>query len=196
MPQAAVLGFRPHTYWTAVVALAGPASAPRVLAREKIVFATGAERLIYHQAAEAAAERAAPMIEANRVVTEANTARALRGILDRLKGAGTEARLAVVPKGTAKLPDDLADILSVHTRMHAAEGVFYRDVVAAACATLGLEVERAVERELPALVGDVLGVDETTVQSRLKLMGAELGAPWSVDQRLATLAAWLHLEEA
>ena len=30
-PSLAVLGFRPHTYWTAVVALAGRADAPHVI---------------------------------------------------------------------------------------------------------------------------------------------------------------------
>ena len=50
-PDAAVLGFRPHTYWTAVVALAGPLAAPRVILRQKMVFAAGEERLAYHQAA-------------------------------------------------------------------------------------------------------------------------------------------------
>jgi hypothetical protein len=78
--------------------------------------------------------------------------------------------------------------------MHAAEGNFYRDVVATACEGLGLATHRAVERELPALVCDVLEIGQSTLTARLKEMGARLGAPWSEDYRLATLAAWPYLD--
>ena len=54
---------------------------------------------------------------------------------------------------------------------------------------------RAVERDLPALSGDHLGVNIAAVGVRLKMMGAALGPPWSEDYKLATLAAWLHLDE-
>ena len=54
----AVLGFRPHTYWTAVVAVAGEADAPQVIERRRIVFASGDERSVFHQAAEAPPARA------------------------------------------------------------------------------------------------------------------------------------------
>ncbi|HEX7759005.1 MAG TPA: hypothetical protein VF459_05860, partial [Caulobacteraceae bacterium] len=65
-PSVAVLGFRPHTYWTAVVALAGRPRAARVIERRRITFADGDERFIYHQAAEAQPARREPMIEAAR----------------------------------------------------------------------------------------------------------------------------------
>jgi hypothetical protein len=100
-----------------------------------------------------------------------------------------------VPEAINKLPEALEEILKVHARMHAAEGNFYRKVVATACARLGLEVHRAVERELPALAADHLGVNVGAVEARLKTMGAALGPPWSEDYKLATLAAWLQLDE-
>ncbi|MFI4936474.1 MAG: hypothetical protein ACHP7N_17840 [Caulobacterales bacterium] len=194
-PSAAVLGFRPHTYWTAVVALSGPPDAPRVILRHRMVFAAGAERSVYHHAAEATDGTAEALIERVRAATEVNARAGIGALLELLGRDGVAVRIAAAPTGGRKLPA-LAQILRVHTLQHAAEGEFYRDVVAAACAQLGLEVRRPVERELPTLVCDKLGVAPTRLQAVLKEMGAALGPPWSEDQRLAMMAAWLQLDGA
>jgi len=187
-----VLGFRPHTYWTAIVALGGTLDAPQVLARHKIVFAGGDERGVYHQAAEAAEGTAEALLEKVRAATEANAAAGIAAFLKLLGGDDLRPGIAVVPTGGRRLPA-LAEIVRVHTLQHAAEGEFYRDVVAAACAQLGLEVRRPVERELIPLACDRLGVGKPELEAQLKAMGAALGPPWSEDQRLAMLAAGLAL---
>lgn len=194
-PSSVVLGFRPHTYWTAVVALAGPSAAPVVVERRRVDFAAGQERMVFHRAETMALSLAPPMIEEVRAAVEANAAREIGAMVADLKRGGTAVRCAVVPAGTAKLPEKLEDILKVHARMHAAEGNFYRDVIASACERLGLAAHRAVERELPALVADVLEIKEPALTARVKEMGVKLGPPWSEDYRLATLAAWLHLDD-
>ncbi len=192
-PSFAVLGFRPHTYWTAVVALAGDAEAPRVIERRRIVFAVGEERMVYHRAAEADLAEAPSIIARVGVATQANAALEIANLISDLRRDGIAVRRAVSAAATAKLPASLQDILRVHSRMHAAEGDFYREVVAAACRATSLEVCREVERELPALVCDLLRIGPPALKARLADMGATLGPPWSEDYRLATLAAWLHL---
>jgi hypothetical protein len=194
-PSSVVQGFRPHTYWTAVVALAGPADAPVVVERRRVDFAAGEERMVFHRAETMDLSLAQSMIEKVRAAVEVNATRGIAAMVTDLKRAGAEVRCAVVPVGTAKLPEKLEDILKVHARMHAAEGNFYRGVVASACEGLGLTTHRAIERELPALVSDVLEIGQSTLTTRLKEMGARLGAPWSEDYKLATLAAWLHLSD-
>ncbi len=191
----AVLGFRPHTYWTAVVALAGRSTEPRVIERRRIVFADGNERFAYHQAAETDLAQAAPLIDAVRLATVANAAREIGAMIADLRRGGITVRLAAAPAGTAKLPDSLEDILHAHSRIHAAEGTFYRDVVASGCAGAGLEVRRVVERELPALVCDLIDIKPAELEVRLKAMGAALGPPWNEDFKLATQAAWILLGE-
>jgi hypothetical protein len=193
-PTTAVLGFRPHTYWTAVVALAGPAGSPQVLERRRIVFAEGLERFVYHQAETMDLAKAQSLIDAVRVATEANAAREIGALVADLRNDGVEVRCAVTAAGKARLPDDLADIVAVHARMHAAEGEFYRDVVAEGARAVGLEVHRAVEREAPALVAAKLGIDAAALEVRVKEMGAALGPPWNEDYRLAAQAAWTRLE--
>ena len=194
--SSAVLGFRPHTYWTAVVALAGRVQDPQVIARRRIDFAAGLERFIFHQAAEVDLAQAELTIARVGESTRANAAREIGALIDDLERTGVSARLAVTAASSTLLPYRLEEILKAHARMHAAEGSFYRDVVASACAVANLAVHRVVERDLPALVGRRLGVEAPTLEARLKEMGAALGPPWSEDYRIATLAAWLHLDEA
>jgi len=195
-PSFAVLGFRPHTYWTSAVALAGSPHAPRVIERRRIAFAAGEERNVFHRAEATDLDQAQALIAEVRVATEANAAREIAAFVADLRRDGVTVRIAVVPEAVNKLPEKLEDILKVHARMHAAEGNFYRAVVAQACAVTGLEVRRVVERELPALVCDLLGVKPPALEARLKEMGRTLGPPWSEDYKLATEAAWLHLEDA
>ena len=187
-----ILGFRPHTYWTAVAALSGGAGAPQVLARHRIVFAAGEERSVYHQAAEAPAGAAEALIERVRRAVSANARAGIARFIETLARDGLAVRAAAVPIGGRKLPP-LAEIIRVHTLQHAAEGEFYRDAVAAACASLELVVARPVERELPALVCDRLGLARPALDARLREIGARLGPPWSEDVRLAVLAAWSGL---
>lgn len=191
-PNTVVLGFRPHTYWTAAVAVGGAMGDPRVVARHKIVFAAGEERSVYHQAADAPEAEAEALIERVRVRVEANAKAGISRLVELLRADDLALTLAVAPAGGRKLPT-LAEIRRVHTLQHAAEGEFYRDAVAAACAALGLEVRRPIERELPALVCDRLGIGRSDLDARMKALGAKLGSPWSEDQRLATLAAWTAL---
>ncbi len=175
------------------MALAGSLEEPNVLVRQKLVFAAGAERGVYHQAAEARADAAEALIESVRIVVQANARAGVAQVVESLTRAGHRPGIAVVPTGGRRIPAKLAEIIRSHAMQHAAEGEFYRDVVAAACAELGLEVQQPVERELAALACDHLGWDRAALNSRLKAMGSALGPPWSEDQRLAVLAAWLRL---
>jgi hypothetical protein len=193
---SAVLGFRPHTYWTAAVALSGEVQAPEVLERRRIDFAAGDERSVYHRVETMAAAEAEAWIARVWAKCEADTRLGVGQLIEDIVGAGVSLGVAVVPVGRAKHPDKFEDIIKSHAHMHAAEGDFYRGVVATACANLGLEVRRVVERELAGSVGARLGLDAAAVQLELKSIGARLGPPWTEDQKLAMLAAWSCLADA
>ena len=188
----AVLGFRPHTYWTAATLVAGSADAPRVLARRRIDFAEEYERFVYHQASEMAPDKAEAFVAATRTAVEARARRGLDALLAGLRADGVQIRRAVVPAATAKA-GALQEMLQSHARIHAGEGDFYREAVATACAAQGLEVVRIAERDLGERVCERLGAEPECLDDRLEAMGAELGPPWSEDQRRAVLAAWIGL---
>jgi len=116
-------------------------------------------------------------------------------MLEDLGRAGVTLGVAVVPIARIKPPDKLEDILKSHSWMHAAEGDFYRGAVATACTALGLEVRRAVERDLAGDVCRRHAFPPQLLETRMKALGAALGPPWSEDQKLAVLAAWSQLGE-
>jgi len=193
--RIAVLGFRPHTYWTAAVALAGDPHAPDVLARRRIDFASGDERGVYHYVEGMDRDAAQAWIDRVWAAVEANCRRGLGAMLEELGAAGVTLGVAVVPIARTRPPEKLEDILKSHSWMHAAEGEFYRGAVAAACTALGLEVRRGVERDFAAEVCRRHAFPPTLLDARMKSLGAALGPPWSEDQKLATLAAWCELGE-
>jgi hypothetical protein len=189
----ATLGFRPHTYWTPAAVLAGPASSPRLLHRRRIVFAAGNERMAFHQAAEVGPDGAEALIEGVRTATQANARREIAALLADLEREGVTVETAVIPESRPRLPDTVAEIIRVHSLMHAAEGVFYRDMVAAACRDLGLDVIRTVERDLAETAAMLLALDPSSLTARLG--GLATDPPWSEDYRIAAMAAWLGLAD-
>jgi hypothetical protein len=191
--RAAVLGFRPHTYWTAAVALAGDPQAPQVIARRRIDFASGDERGVYHRVESMHRDEAQAWIDQVWAAVEANCRRGLGALLDDLGKAGVTLGVAVVPIARTRPPEKLEDILKSHSWMHAAEGDFYRGAVASACTALGLEVRRGVERDFAGEVCRRHAVAADLLDTQMKALGAALGPPWSEDQKLATLAAWSEL---
>lgn len=195
MPTVAVLGLRPHTYWTAAAVVAGSVSSPRVLWRARIEFAGPGEKFPFHRAAEVSPAAASGLIETSRITQEAKLTARLSVLRERLRREGVEVGRAATAAAVARLPTALADILASHSRIHTAEGDFARNVVAASCEAAGLEVQRVVERELAGLTADLLGIPIPGVAARLKGMGVELGPPWSEDYKLAVQAAWLQLDE-
>jgi hypothetical protein len=151
---------------------------------------------VYHRVEAMAADEAEAWIARVWAKCEADTRAGVGQLIEDLAGCGFALGVAVVPIGRTKHPDKVEDIIKSHAHMHAAEGDFYRGVVAAACANLGLEVRRVIERDLPGDVGQRLGLDAAAVGLELKSIGARLGPPWSEDQKLAMLAAWSCLAGA
>lgn len=189
-----VLGFRPHTYWTAVVALGGELAEPKLLTRRRIEFAAGDERFVYHQAATLSRSKAEARIGAARRSVAAAAGKGIAALLRELAERSLSVRLAMVPVSRSPA-GALADIVKSHAAIHAAEGHFYREVLADACGSLGLNVGRVAEKELLLEASRSLARPAARLESQLKLIGAAAGPPWGEDQRLATLAAWIGLAD-
>ena len=88
---------------------------------------------------------------------------------------------------------DLKTVLGSHTLIHAAEGEFYRDALARACGAVKhrrLSRERTRSRRLDSGKAER---DRYRVKLRLGAFGKALGPPWTADEKLAAMAAWLAL---
>ena len=134
------------------------------------------------------------MIATARAETIAEAEREIKSLIATLADTEISVRAACVPAGNSKLPDTLGEILAAHSRIHAAEGMFYREALVEACAHLGLKVSRAPERDLHTLAAGALKITPENLRIRLQQIGKRLGPPWSEDQRLATLAALTALK--
>jgi len=111
-----------------------------------------------------------------------------------LSGTGIAVVVACVPGGNSAVPRGLADILAAHSRIHAAEGGFYRDVLAEVCAGSGMRVSRAPERNFWQLASMGFAHGEKKLREHVAALGKKLGPPWGEDQKLAALAAFIALK--
>ena len=156
------LGISIHTGWGAAVLVAGTPAKPEILANERIRILGDDERFCFHMAAEMKRPAAEQWLAQLRSKPIANARRALDPLTQNAKA------FALVAKHGD--PGPLEEVLAAHPRIHAAEGCFYRDVLAAACT-------------IPVRIVRPKTLDDSKV-------GKIAPSPWGKDQRLAALAAW------
>jgi hypothetical protein len=145
----------------------------------------------YHAAEPLAFAEASAFIDRCTKSTNRLAINALRTVIADLKTRGYASTAFGVVLGSGKSRPDLAAILRSHALIHAAEGEFFRRATLDAGEACHLSVKGSKERELWDLCAAqyVLGVED--LQSRMAAMGRAAGPPWTQDQKLATLAAWL-----
>jgi hypothetical protein len=197
MPRSVriALGLRAHSGWAALVALAGPASSPLVVDRRRLALCDDSfPRQPYHAAEELQPAKAEALVTQSRE-TAARLARvALGAALRERRGDGQEVVGAGLLLGSARpLPKQLAAILAAHPVIHTAEGEMYREALRVACERAGIAVLGLREREIEEGAARRLELAPAALRVRLVALGKPLGPPWTQDQKLATLAAWLVL---
>ena len=79
--------------------------------------------------------------------------------------------------------------------IHTAEGEFFRNAIVRACEQLRLPFIRIKERELWSVAQESFGFPSERLQGHLAVMGKTAGPPWTQDQKLAALAAWIALSK-
>lgn len=157
------IGVSVHTGWAACVVASGSLAQPVILAHVEIELLPDAERFCFHRAAELERGAAQQWIARLRDKALANARRAFAPLMAR----GVCACAIIAKPGSIATLDDA---LSSHTRIHTAEGYFYRDVLVEACPVS------------PQLVA-ANSLDPSRV-------GKLAAPPWGKDQKLAALAAW------
>jgi hypothetical protein len=181
------LGFRAHSGWAAMVAVAGTVDALRVLERRRIVIADPEMRgskQPYHAAAELPFPRAESLV---REAVESSCALALDAMgsaVAALRSQGHEVTGCGIVLGSGKALPGLAGILASHALIHTAEGEMFREVL----------VWAARELRLPVTGVPVKGLDDATLR-RIGTFGKPIGPPWTEDQKYATVAALMALAQ-
>jgi hypothetical protein len=194
--KRAAIGVRMHSGWGAVVAVSEVAGAPEIVVRHKLVVvapgAAGAKQP-YHFAETldlAAAEKhlANCLAASTRLAWEG-----VGAVVNELRDRRYRVVGAAVLLASGRALPPLPNILASHALIHTAEGEFFRDIFSRACGQLDLSVTRIRERDLDQSLGAAFGKSATRLQRQVSEMGHSLGAPWTVDQKTAALAALVVL---
>ena len=184
-------GFKAHSGWAALVAIGASDDGFHVIDRRRIEFVDPGDidwaKQPYHAAEDLPPAKARQLVE--RAISSAHriAAKELRAFVKRSREAGHEIDGCAVIVGSP-MPDwTVEQILSVHVRMHKAEGVLFPAALASAVEGCDLNLVTMPEKELPARA------DAATVK-KLPELGKSAGPPWGKDQKNAALAAMLLLK--
>lgn len=189
-------GFAVHSGWAALVLVGGEPGRERVLDRRRVEFTGQGEawaKAPYHAADELEPEPARALVQRGLALARRNTARAVRAEVERAAAAGHEVGACAVLVGEPMPAWSVDEIRAVHFRMHKAEGVLWRDAIAAAAEACGLAVVPVAAKRPAEDARKALGATAAGVARRLEALGAGIGAPWGKDQKDAALAALVAL---
>lgn len=179
------IGVRMHSGWGALVAVSGEAAAPEILERRHIVVidpAMAGAKQPYHFA-ESMALPAAEKHIANCAAASARLANAaIDELLSDLRKRDYRVAGCALLLASGRALPSLPAILASHALIHTAEGEFFRNIMRDAFEKLGVHVAGVREREL-----------EPVAMKRLSALGRSVGAPWTADEKAATLAALMVL---
>ena len=193
MKKAAV-GFRVHSGWSAVVAVCLEKGAPVVLQRQRVQLVdtfTYRFRQPYHTGEKMALPAAREFIAGVREKGRDLAYRAIRDLQVELEERGYQLTRGALLLASGKPLPELEKILASHALIHTADGELFRECLLHASARCGLGVVSIRERELLEQASSAFHVPQPSLLRRVTELGRPFGAPWSQDEKFATLAAWL-----
>lgn len=188
------LGFKAHTGWAAVVALAGTSAAPAVVAKRRLEMAESFDEAgVYHAGQRLPVREAEALIRTSGERFEGAARAALRALAEELRASGLDAVASAVVSGGARPLPPLEEILRSHALVHAAEGELFRLVLLRASEACAIPAALVPALDLQAHAARALRVPEAEVASRLSALGKAAGTPWAQDQKESALVAWIAL---
>src|SRR5260370_4038623 len=137
------LGFRAHSGWAAMVAVAGTIDAPRVVEGRGIAIADGelpGSKQPYHAAAEMPFPKAEALVRKAIESSRGLAMEAMEAVVKGLRAQGHEVAGCGIVLGSGKALPALEGILASHALIHTAEGERFREVLGGARREDGLTV--------------------------------------------------------
>lgn len=193
----AVLGLKSHSGWAALVVLGDAGGQLQVIDRRRIelVEAGDAEwaRQPYHAAEHLEPVAARGLVKRGMASARRIAAREMRSAVRRTRAEKHEIVACAVLVGDP-MPDwSVDEILSVHFRMHKAEGALFQDALGAAARTCGVTLVAVPTKDLAAQARQAFGPRTSKVLAQIASLGKSVGPPWGKDQKEAALAAAIAL---
>jgi len=187
----AALGFRAHSGWASLVAIAGPRADPVVVVRRRIELVRRTPRQPFHAAEGRPFAAAEGLIRRSQDEAATLAERAVRDTLGELRAGGREPVACGLLVAAGRPLPDLRTVLASHALIHAAEGELFRDVLRQASRRCGLSVVEVRERDLEERAARSSGCSAAELRERLAHWGKLLGPPWTQDEKRSALVAWI-----
>jgi hypothetical protein len=197
--QNAAVGFRVHSGWSALTVVALEAGKPVVLCRKRMQLVETFSytfRQPYHTAAKMPPEDAREFIASVKSQAQKMADASLRELQGEIQQGGLRLAAGALLQASGRALPALEAILGSHALIHTADGELFREALAEACARCGIALSRSKEKNLVAEAAQSLGATETALLKNVTELGRGFGAPWSQDEKFATLAAWLVLHHS
>jgi hypothetical protein len=191
------LGLKAHSGWAALVVLAAADRGYRVSDRRRIELrepdsaAWAAQP--YHAAEGLEPAEAEGIVSRGIEAARRSAVREIRAAVER--ACSLEQKVVACAVLTPEpMPDwSTEQILSVHFRMHKAEGVLFPDALARAAHACGIDLVRIPEKRLWEEAEWELATARSNLDTTIAEMGKAVGSPWAKDQKNAALAAMIAL---
>lgn len=150
----------------------------------------------YHAAETLKPEIARALVE--RGIKSANSAAAkeLKILVQREVDRKNVVTACAVLSSSAMPEWTVDEILSVHFRMHKAEGVLFREAILKAAKLCKLRAIEILEKSLMSEAPSRLGLSEKSLTTTIANLGKVCGPPWARDQKDAAVAAMIALSES
>jgi len=197
-PSPAAIGWRVHSGWAALVAVTGTRKSFEVVHRQRVALADPAAAgptQPYHEAEGQPLAKARRIVERHDEEAKRRASEGLGSILDQLEHRGYVVAASAVLASSGKPLPELESILASHALIHSADGELFRKAVQNASEKRGLRTIRLREKSLMSEAVASLQIPDDELQSLIRHLGKKIGPPWSEDQKLAALGAWVALSE-
>ena len=193
------MGIRVHSGWGAMVVVSYDGGEIEILERRRVSITgttDGCASQPYHAARNLLLSEAGTFIADAFTAAHTTASTSLRQVIDVIRGQKYQiAGCAILMAAGLPLPP-LDRILAAHPLLHTAEGVFFREAFAKGCESQDIPVAKVKERDLENALKEKFGRDAAKVRKKVQSFGRTLGAPWTTDQKNATLAALLLLSSS
>ncbi len=179
-----------------MVAVSIEKGAPVVLSRQRVhlvdTFAYEF-RQPYHTAEKMLQGQAREFIERMREEARRLAHRAIDAMQSEWQKQGIVLKICGLLLASGRPLPALEKILASHSLIHTADGEHFREAIVHASQRCGLALMCVKERELLDRAGQTFRLKPKELLRRITELGRPLGAPWSQDEKFATMAAWLAL---
>lgn len=194
--QRAAIGFRVHSGWAAMVAVSLVDGVPVVLHRRKLLLVRTFSytfRQPYHTAEKMPLGDAAEFVRGVEKESRELALSSLCALAKELKGLDYKVRRCALLLASGRKLPEFEKILVSHALIHTADGELFRESIRNACARAKVPLTAITERELLMAAATRLKKKPEFLNRQVTALGKSLGPPWTQDEKLATLAAWLTL---